>query len=72
MKTAETTQSKDDVGAETSSGEASALETQALQLTTEIAGLDKQIAGIKSQRAAKHRELRAVTSKLVTAKLRGE
>lgn len=73
MKPAEQTPTKTYTETEVSAqGESSQIEPHALQLTTEIAALDKQIAGLKSQRAAKHKDLRAATSKLVTAKLRGE
>lgn len=48
------------------------LEQEAASLTAEVADLDAKITGLKLQRTAKHRELRAVTSKLVTLKLKSK
>lgn len=48
------------------------LEANAATLTSEIATLDEQANAIKTQRTAKHKELRGITSKLVTLKLKSK
>jgi hypothetical protein len=47
-----------------------AMEDEAAKLAKEVSALDAQMAEIKLQRTAKHKELRAITSKIVTVKLR--
>jgi hypothetical protein len=46
------------------------LEHRASVLTKDIAGIDGEIKTLSTERALKHKELRSITSKLVTLKLK--
>jgi len=48
------------------------LETEAGVLAEIIADLDEQIKALQTKRTAKHKQLRAITSKLVTIKLKAK
>lgn len=50
--------------------DAEAMEQSAAALANDISDLDAEINRFKTTRSAKHKELRAITSRLVTIKLK--